>query len=127
MNDLYNETDDDVVRTWRRVHANGEQTHVAILSVSKRDYAAVAYDLAPGDFEAIDAAAIGYDPTIEGVIERAERWLDAHPKGVAYEGDSGGDDGGRDWGKLFMNMLKKLNEYGNQQRDQMQQNQGGKQ
>lgn len=127
MSDLYSETDDDVVRTYRRVHANGEQTHVAIVSASERDYAAVAYDLRPGDFTPLAAEAIGYDPTLEGIRERVERWLDEHPKGV-LGGDSGeSGDGGRDWKKLFMKVLKGLNDYGNKQRDQMQQNQGGQQ
>jgi len=73
VSDLYDETDDDVVRTYRRVHGNGEQTHVAVLSVSDRDYAAVAYDLNPAAFEPVAAEAIGYDPTLEGIHERTER------------------------------------------------------
>ena len=119
MSDLYDETDDDVVRTYRRVHANGEQTHVAVLSVSDRDYAAVAYDLNPAAFESVATEAIGYDPTLEGIHERTERWLEAHPKGVL--GGNGEDSGG---GRGIVAYLKrvavKLNEYGNEQVTDMQ-------
>lgn len=122
MNGLYTETNEGVLKTCRRIHANGEQTHVAILSVGDRDYVAVAYDIRPSDFTPIAAEAIGYDPTIEGVVERVERWLDEHPKGVAYEGsEAGGSGGGRDWKKTIMTILKRLNEYGNRQREQITQ------
>lgn len=120
MTSLYDQTSDDVVATHRRVHANGEQTHVAILSVSERDYAAVAFDLNPADFEPVAAACVGYDPTLEGITERAERWMDTHPRGVL--GGEGEDSGG---GSKVLAYLKrvamKLNEYGNQQIEQQQQ------
>lgn len=118
----YNDTDDDLVKTYRRVHANGEQTHVAILSAGSDYYVAVAYDIDPRDFIPVAAECVAFDPTLEGVCERAQRWMERHPKGVMGENESGG-------GSRFMSAIvkgaNKLNDYGNQQVQQMQEQQDG--
>lgn len=128
--ETYHQTSEDVVRTYRRIHGNGEQTHVVIMSVGDRDYAAVAYDIDPSEFSEGHAETIAYDPTIEGVVERAERWMERNPKGVLQSMGGGEDDsgGGKTWERVKA-MAGKLNEYGNEQRKQMQHNQqgGGKQ
>lgn len=88
----YNDTRDECVKTWGRAHANGEQTHVAVVTVGDDRYAAVAYDVDPADFSALAAACVAYDPTLEGVTTKAQRWMENHPKGVAP-----GDGGGEGW------------------------------
>lgn len=127
----YNDTDDDLVATYRRVHANGEQTHVAVLSAGSNDYVAVAYDIDPRDYVPVAAECVAFDPTLEGVCERARRWMQQHPKGVAGADESGegGGSGGRMLGAV-MQMGKKLNDYGNQQMHDIQnaqQQNGGQQ
>lgn len=120
---IYDETDDDVVRTFRRVHANSEQTHVAIVSVGERDYAAIAYDIDPAEFHPIAAECVAYGPTVEGVNERAERWMDTHAKGIAPA--QNGESGGSGMWSAVKRMAKKMNDYGNDMMDQQQQQQGG--
>lgn len=116
----YDEADDDVVRAYRRVHANGEQTRVIIVKVADRDYAAIAYDLRPSDFTPMAAVPIAYDPTVEGVEERAERWMQEHPKGAMQALDAEEDSGSGTLSKL-KGMAGKLNEYGNDLREQQMQ------
>lgn len=121
----YQDTRDEAVHTYGRVHGNGEQTHVSILSCGSDHYVAVAYDVDPGDFEPIAAECVAYDPTLEGAVERAKRWMERNPKGVAYQ--EGNGDGGENKILAFLKrMARNVNEYGNQQMDEMQQ-QGGKQ
>lgn len=110
----YDDTAEDVVATYRRVHGNGEQTHVAVLSAGREHYAAVAYDLDPVTFTPVAAEAVAYDPTLDGCVERAQRWMDQHPKGVADDGDGGG------WMDKLWAVLKRLDEYGNEQLDEAQ-------
>lgn len=121
MVETYDDADDDAVRAYRRIHANGEQTRVVIVNVAGRDYAAVAYDIRPSDFSPLAAETIAYDPTLEGVTERAERWMQEHPKGVMQaQGGSDESDGG---GALatVKKAAGKLNDYGNDLREQQQQ------
>jgi len=118
----YTDSDEDVVKTYRRVHANGEQTHVALLSAGSDDYVAVAYDIDPREYRPVAAECVAFDPTLEGVCERARRWMQRHPKGVAEASDGGSDGGGRVMGAV-MKMGKKLNDYGNQQIEQVQESQ----
>lgn len=129
MTDLYTETNEDVVKTYRRVHNNGEQTHVIVQSLGQRDYVGVAVDVNPGDFEGQAAEVIAYDPTLEGVHERTQRWMDTHGKGV-LGGQPQGSEGGKQGSKvveILKRMAKGINDYGNQQVDQMQNQNGGKQ
>lgn len=118
MPETFAEADDAAVRSFRRVHANGEQTRVLVVKVADRDYAAIAYDLDPSDFTPLAAECIAYDPTVEGATERAERWMQAHPKGVLGAGD---DDGGSRWLDVLKRIAGKINEYGNEQIEQTQQ------
>lgn len=122
----YDDADDDGVRAYRRIHANGEQTRVMIIKVADRDYAAVAYDVDPSEFTPLQAETIAYDPTLEGATERAERWMQQHPKGVAQSlsnGD-GGESGSSTLSKITA-MAGKLNDYGNDLRENAQQQQQG--
>jgi hypothetical protein len=125
----YQDTNDDVVHTYGRAHDNGEQTHLAILSLGDRDYVAVAFDVDPANYDGQAAEVVAYDPTIEGVHERTERWMQANGKGV-LGGQPQGSEGG-DGGSRVVEMLKRIvrgvNDYGNQQVDQMQNQNGGKQ
>lgn len=120
----YNDTDDDLVRTHGRVHGNGEQTHVAMLSCGDRAYVAVAYDVRPQDYTPIAADIVAYDPTIEGVRAKAEKWMERNPKGIA-PGDDGG--GGRGWMRAIVAGAKRLNDYGNSLAEQGQQAKQGQQ
>lgn len=115
----YDGTTEDVVATYRRVHGNGEQTHVAILSAGREHYVAVAYDIDPVEFTPVAAEAVAYDPTLEGCVERARRWMDSHPKGVAADEDGGG------WLSKVWAVLARLDEYGNEQLDDIEGQQGG--
>jgi hypothetical protein len=129
MTDLYTETTEDVLKTYRRIHGNSDQTHVAILSLGERDYVSVAVDVNPGDFEGQAAEVVAYDPTIEGVHERTQRWMDGHPKGV-LGGQPQGSEGGKQGSKvldILKRIVRGINDYGNQQVDDIQQQGGGKQ
>lgn len=105
MPNPYNPTDEEVARSYRRIHANSEQTHIAILSAGDSAYVAVAYDVDPVEFRPVAAECIAYDPTIDGVAQKADRWMETHPRGVADDDDTGGAS--RLWG-----ILQKLNDYG---------------
>lgn len=94
---------------WARVHGNGEQTHVVLLSVGNDSHVAVAYDIDPRSFEPLAAEAIAYDPTIEGCRTRATRWMEEHPKGILGDGSGGGSG----VVSKMVDGVKKLNEYGN--------------
>lgn len=114
----YTETDETVHDTYRRVHANGEQTHVVILSAGSNYHVAVAYDIDPAEVEPVGGECIAYDPTLEGARERARRWMERNPKGVLGESESGGS-GKRIVGAIVKG-ANKLNDYGNQHVEQMQ-------
>lgn len=120
----YTDTAEDIVHSYRRVHANSEQTHVVVLSAGNDRYAVVAYDLDPVDLQPVAAEAVAFDPTLDGAVERARRWMEAHPRGVA-----GGGAGAESWGQKLKRALlmagQKLDEYGNRQMEQMDQQQGG--
>lgn len=113
----YSETTNDAVNSWARIHGNGEQTHVHIVTIAD-DYAAVALDVDPREYEPVAAELLAFDPTLEGAMERARRWMETHPKGVL--GDAAGDGGGG-MGSAVVEGLKKLNDYGNNLADQQQQ------
>lgn len=117
MNDLYGDTKEDIVKTYRRIHANGEQTHVAIISVGEDDYAAISYDVDPRDYDPVAGKLIAFDPTLEGAVERADRWMETHPKGILGTQD---EDGDGLWDSV-MRALKKLNDYGNDMIEEQQQ------
>lgn len=124
----YEDTDDVIAHTFGRVHGNGEQTHVAIISSGEDSYVAVAYDIDPREFEPVAAECVAYDPTLEGVIKRAKRWMEQNPKGVAYQdGDGEASNSENKILATLKRMAVKLNEYGNQQTEQMQKQQGGNQ
>lgn len=118
----YDDTADKVVATFGRIHGNGEQTHVAVLSRGQNAYVAVAYDIDPGDYEPVAAAAIAHDPTLEGVEARAKRWMEQNPKGVAPEG--GGADGGPG---LLRRIVAKLLDFGERRAEKLEQQHGEKQ
>lgn len=115
MSEIYADTDEDLATSYRRVHANGEQTHVHIVTVGERAYAAVAIDLDPGEYVPVAAEAVAYDPTLEGAIERTERWLETHPKGVlgAEPGQSDYESRGQAIIRGIIRLIKRLNSYGN--------------
>lgn len=117
MTDIYSSTKEDIVKTYRRIHANGEQTHVAIITVGEDNYAAIAYDVDPRDYDPVAGEIIAFDPTLEGAVERADRWMDTHPKGIL--GGQEDDDSGGLWSAV-MRGLKKLNDYGNDMIEEQQ-------
>lgn len=126
MPNPYANTDDELIDTYRRIHANGEQTHVVVMTAGEA-YVATAYDIDPVDLAPVAAECVAYDPTIEGIGERVQRWMQANPRGVV--GDGGGENGdglGQKLNRFFIRMLKRLNEYGNRQMEDMHQ-QGGEQ
>lgn len=122
MGDFYTPTDEDLVESHRRVHGNGEQTHVHVLTAGERAYVAVAVDVDPREYGPVTAELVAYDPTLEGARERTERWLEAHPKGVlgAEPGESGHERRGQAIIQGFWRFLKRVNEHGNKQVREMQ-------
>jgi len=127
MNEYYTESPEDIVKTWFRSHQNSEQTRVSILSAGDDAYVAVAYDVDLGDYSPVAAELIAFDPTLEGAHQRATRWMERNPKGVAYQdGDESGDGGGGKVVSVLKRLAKNVNDYGNQQMEDIQQ-QGGKQ
>lgn len=119
----YNDTRDECVKTWGRAHANGEQTHVAVVTVGNDRYAAVAYDVDPADFSALEAACVAYDPTLEGVTTKAQRWMENHPKGVAPGGSQGKGRLAAAWEK-FVAWCEKVVEQGQESKQGKQQLEG---
>lgn len=119
----YTETKDQVVKAYRRVHANSEQTHVMVLTVGEDDYIAVAYDIDPVEVEPLGSTVVGYDPTLEGITDRAQRWMQGHPKGIL--GGKSGQSQGSSFSTKIMTLLRKLNDYGNEQMQTMQEQDGG--
>lgn len=103
MSHAYTESDETIVHSYRRIHANGEQTHVHILSTGDR-YTVVAADVDPREFVPVAGETIGYEPTVESAQERAQAWMEANSKGIA-ESDGKGN--------VIVRLLKKLNDYGN--------------
>lgn len=110
----YNDMDATVADAYARIHGNGEQTHVAIVSAGD-GYVAVAYDIDPREFEPVEAEIIAYDPTISGCQTRAERWMEQHPKGILGE-----EGGGGIWASIA-DGLKRLNDYGDDLVEEQQQ------
>lgn len=116
MNDhAYDDYDHGYAAGYRRIHANSEETHVVVIERGD-DYTAIAIDIDPREYSAVASEVISFDPTLESAVQRAGRWMQQHPKGIAG-GES--DGGGGAW-QAIMGMLRKLNEYGNQQTEQMQ-------
>lgn len=117
MTNPYTQTKEDIAASYRRIHGNSEQTHIAVLSAGENAYVAVAYDVDPREYEPVAAEIIAYDPTIDGVVQKADRWMETHPKGVLGESESGGG------GSRVLSALKKLNDYGNNLADQPEESQ----
>lgn len=105
MPHAYTSSEESLAKSYQRIHANSEQTHVHILSVGDSAYAAVAFDVDPREYEPVDAEIIAYDPTLDGVVARTDRWLETNPKGIASE-SSGGL-----WARL-LGLLEHLDDYG---------------
>jgi len=110
MSHAYNDNPEDIAKSYRRIHANGEETHVHILSCGEDRYVVVAADVDPREFAGGGAACLGYAPSIDAAHERAEVWMEQHPKGVAPDGDDGPGLAARIWGAL-----QKLDQSENQQ------------
>jgi len=89
MSHAYQDASEDIVTSYKRIHANDEQTTVYILSAGDEWYLAVACDVDPVDAEPGAAELIGYSPTIDGIHQHTERWLETHSRGVGAD-DSGG-------------------------------------
>lgn len=118
MTPLYTDAEARVFDSFVRTHANGEQTYVAILGAGEDRYVAVAYDVDPGELQPTDADCVAYGPTLNGVAERARRWMESNPKGVL-----GTADGSNGIVARLVGALRRLNDYGNDQLDDMQENQ----
>lgn len=103
MSEAYSDVGGHVERSWRRVHANSEQTYVYVVSTGDAGYAAIAADVDPREYKPVEAEIIAYDPTLEGAIERAERWMEQNRKGVASSSSGG----------VLRKLYEKLNDFGN--------------
>jgi len=90
MSHAYQDASEDIVTSYTRIHANDEQTKVYILSAGGDWYLAVACDVDPVDAQPGAAELIGYAPTIDGIHQRTERWLETHSRGVGADEDSPG-------------------------------------
>lgn len=113
MTHAYQDTSESIATSFRRIHANGEETHVHIVSAGER-YVVIAADVDPREFEAVAGECIAYAPTLEVAHERATAWMEQRSKGVLGEADSGGGS------SKIMDMIRKLNDYGNSLADQQQ-------
>jgi len=87
MSHAYNTTTESAIESYKRIHGNGEETHVHILSCGDR-YLVVAADVDPREFQPVAGETVGYEPTEESAHERATAYMEQHPKGV-LENDSG--------------------------------------
>lgn len=112
MSHAYQYSDEDHVKSWKRIHGNGEETHVHIVSCGER-YVVLAGDVDPREFAAVGSGAIAYSPTLEAAQERAEAWMEQHPKGILGESESSGGVGSK-----LIGALRKLNDYGNSLQEQ---------
>lgn len=101
----------DTVRTYRRVHATSEQTHILMTCLDDEHWIAVAVDTDPRSYEPVASELIAYDPTRTGAEKHAERWMQDNPKGVAA--NSGGG--------ILRRALSKLAAWGEQMNEQQQQ------
>jgi hypothetical protein len=92
MTHAYESLPEDIAKSYRRIHANGEETRVHILSCGEDRYVTVAVDVDPKEFQPGAAATIAYSPSIDAAHERAQAWMEAHPRGVdpGGNGDSPG-------------------------------------
>ena len=90
----------ETVSSYRRVHANSEQTHVVIAAISDQSYVAFAYDIDPRDYDAVAGELIGYEPTLDGAQTRAQQWMHQHPRGIGADEDGGGGIGAKLFGFL---------------------------
>lgn len=88
---------------WRRIHANGEETHVRLLDCGDR-CVVVAFDVDPREFAAVASECIAYSPTRDAAKERAVAWMEQNPRGVA------GDGGGGGFASKMVSGLKKLDQ-----------------
>lgn len=86
----YDDDDAELVNVLRRIHANSEQTWVLVVETDADNYAAVAVDIDPREYEAVAAEEIAHSPTATGANKRAEQWAAEHSKGVAGDSKSGG-------------------------------------
>jgi len=82
MSHAYQDSRQDIIDSHKRIHSNGEETHIHVLSAGER-YAVVAFDVDPREYDAVDAECVAYTPTVEAAQERAQAWMEQHPKGVA--------------------------------------------
>jgi hypothetical protein len=109
MTHAYDDTREKAEATYRRIHANGEQTFVHIISCGER-YIVIAADVDPRNYEGVEGELIDYASTKRGAKDKARAWMEQHPKGIV--GDSGGGSG------RIMGFFKKLNDYGNSMAEQ---------
>lgn len=106
------------VVSWRRIHGNGEETHVVIHEHGD-DYVATAVDIDPRSYEAVASAHLGFEPTIESAEKKAEAWMREHPKGILGDGGESGGIGSK-INAAALKLMKKLDEYGNKQVEEIQ-------
>jgi light-regulated signal transduction histidine kinase (bacteriophytochrome) len=105
MPEFYTDHGESVIDSYRRVHGNGEETHILIVSCNER-YVALAYDVDPRDFEPVASHLISYSPTQQAAEERVRVWMENNPKGVAYDQE----DDSEGIGAKIWNALKKLDQ-----------------
>lgn len=122
----YQHTTADCARAFRRIHGNGEQTHVLVVGIDADRYVALAVDVDPVEFQPGAAEPIAYDPTPDGAAEKARRWMETHPKGVLGEDADEGGSLGSKIARFIVEGARKLDDYGDRQVEQMQDQQGGR-
>lgn len=111
----YQDADDEVAAAYRRIHANGERTHVYIVSMGRTDYAVLATDVDPATVEGLTGECIAVAPTLEGAHEHAARWMDRHPKGILGASADGSRGG---WLSKVWAALSKLDQSDTQQQEE---------
>jgi len=86
----FREGEENVVETYVRTHANGEQTYVYLVSCGDQ-YSAIAIDVAPREIQPIASYLIATKGTLKRTRREAEIWMEDNAKGIAPEdSDSGG-------------------------------------
>lgn len=89
-NHVYRDTDEQIVNSFRRVHGNHDETHVYIVKNGSKKFTIMAVDVYPENHEPIASEVIAHEKRKDVAEDRAQDWMEAHPKGIAGNESSGG-------------------------------------
>lgn len=90
MSHVYRDTEEDIKASYRRVHGNYDETHVYIVKTGSKKYTVMAVDTYPEDRQPLASEIIAIEKREDVAEDRAEEWMERHPKGIAGDQSSGG-------------------------------------